>query len=190
MCILDEIESGIYDYNYQGKVVLDIGGFEGDSAAFFWAMGAKKVIVYEPVLEHRKYIEENVRLNKINEEIHFEGIGNKNGVLTVAYHDADNCFGLQVKGLSNKRVIKIRDISEIIADSKADVAKIDCEGAEMSLVNVPKDTLRNLEYVMVETHTSEIRRALINKFKEAGFVLAKGKEETSDEISIAYFRRI
>ncbi len=190
ICILDEIQSGIYDYDYRGKVVLDIGGFEGDSAAFFWAMGAKKVIIYEPVIEHKKFIEENVRLNKINADIHLEGIGDENQEVSVTYDRADNCFGLQAVGATNKRVIRIRNITEIIATSKAEVAKIDCEGAELSLVNVPKPILRNLEYVIVESHSREIRRLLIKKFKESGFILAKGKEETSGNISIAYFKRI
>ncbi len=190
MCILDEIESGIYDYDYREKVVLDVGGFEGESAAFFWAMGAKKVIIYEPVIEHKKFIEENVRLNKINASIHSEGVGNENGELAVEFNKTDNCFGLQAVGLTNKRVIKIRSITQVIADSRADVAKIDCEGAELSLVNVPKAILRSLEYVIVETHSPEIRRTLIKKFRESGFVLAERKEETSGEISIAYFKRI
>jgi len=79
ICISDEIDSGIYDCDCRGKVVLVVGGFEGDSAVYFWAMGARKVIIYETVLEHQKFIEENVRLNNINAEVYNEGIGNSDG---------------------------------------------------------------------------------------------------------------
>ncbi|MGD0407177.1 MAG: FkbM family methyltransferase [Candidatus Bathyarchaeia archaeon] len=190
MCLVDEMESGIYDYDYRGKVVLDIGGFEGDSAVYFWGMGAKKVIIYEPVLAHIKFIKENVLLNKVNAEIHEEGIGKEDGEITIAYDQADNCFGLERKGLPNKMNIKIRDISKVIAESDAEVAKIDCEGAEISLVNVPKEILRRLEYVIIEVHTPQIRQVLIQKFKDSGFILAKGNEENDQQISIICLKRI
>ena len=189
MCTLDEIESGVYDYDYRGKVVLDIGGFEGDSAVFFWAKGAKKIVIYEPVSEHRKFIEENMRINKINAEIHSEGIGNGDGVITVAYDKDDNCFGLDGEGLPNKMDIKIKAVSKVIAESGAEVAKIDCEGAEISLVNVPTEILRKLEYVMVEVHTAQIRQALIEKFKASGFILDRDGEKTDEHISIVCFKR-
>ena len=43
-----ECEKGLYDYDYDGKTVLDIGGFCGESAVFFASRGARKVIIYEP----------------------------------------------------------------------------------------------------------------------------------------------
>jgi FkbM family methyltransferase len=188
MCLLDEIESGIYDYDCHGKVVLDVGGFEGESAVFFWAMGAEKVVVYEPVLEHIKFIKENVLLNKVNAEIHGEGIADKDGEITVAYDQADNCFGLEREGLTNKMTIKVRNIAKVIAESDAKVAKIDCEGAEISIVNVPKNILRQLEYVMVEVHSSQIRQLVIQKFKDSGFTIAKDTQEKDQEISIICFK--
>ncbi len=190
ICILDEIESGMYEYDCKGKVVLDIGGFEGDSAVFFWAMGAKKVIIYEPVLEHNKFILENVRLNNINAEIHNEGIGNEDGEVTVAYEKVDNCFGLEAESLPNKMQIKIKDVTKVISESDADVAKIDCEGAEVSLVNVPSEILRKIEYAIIEVHTLQIRERLIQKFKSAGFIMAKGNEECDEPISMLYFKRV
>jgi FkbM family methyltransferase len=189
MCLVDEIESGIYDYDYHGKVVLDVGGFEGESAAFFWAMGAKKVVIYEPVIEHIKFIKENVLLNKVNAEILGEGIGDKDGEITVAYEQADNCFGLEREGLTKKTSIKIRDITKVIAESGAEVAKIDCEGAEISLINVPKEILRQMEYVLIEVHSLQIRQKIIGKFVDSGFILAKGGEDNPQEISIICFKR-
>ncbi|MDR0493373.1 MAG: FkbM family methyltransferase [Nitrososphaerota archaeon] len=191
MYTIDEMEAGSYGYDYRGKVVLDIGGFEGDSAAFFWSRGAKKIVIYEPMLEHHRFIDENISLNKINAEVHAEGIGSKDGEITVVYDHADNCFGLETRGSQNKMIIKIKDVTKVIAESGADVAKIDCEGAEISLIDVPKDTLRKLEYVMVETHTPQIRRQLIEKFKNSGFVVTQnGNEDKDKEISIISFKRV
>jgi FkbM family methyltransferase len=214
MCIINELESGVYEYDYRNKIVLDIGGFEGESALFFWSKGAKKIIIYEPVLEHHQFINENIRLNKINAEVHPEGIGDRDDEITVTYdkvenwlgssfttnnrlnnitsvHDkAYNNFSLEEKKTQDTINIKIKNISKIIMTSGADVAKIDCEGAEISLVSVPKETLRKLEYVMVEIHTHQIKQELIEKFKNSGFRVNKHVVINKKKgISIIHFKR-
>jgi FkbM family methyltransferase len=193
MDIVVEMESGTYEYDYCGKVVLDVGGFEGESAAFFWSRGAKKIVIYEPVFEHHPVICENIRLNKINAELYSEGIGNKDDEITVVYDKADSHFGIGTKGSQNKMSLKIKDVSKVIAESGADVAKIDCEGAEISLINVPKEILRKLEYVIIEVHTSQIRQQLIEKFKNSGFAMDRndnGDSTTAEEVSMVYFKRV
>jgi FkbM family methyltransferase len=187
MYILDEIETGVYEYNYKDKIVLDVGGFEGESAVFFWSRGAKKIVIYEPVVEHHRFIYENIGLNNVNAEVHSVGIGDKDDEITVVYDKADNCFGLEMEKAQNKMSIKIKDISKVIVESGADVAKFDCEGAEISLVSVPNETLRKLEYVIVEAHTPRIRQQLVEKFKSSGFVVER---VINNEISIIHFKRV
>ena len=136
---------------------------------YFFGQKVQKNALYEPVLEHNQFINENIRLNKINAEIHSEGIGSNDDEITVDYdkvenwlgssftinnrlnnnsqfvpHDkADNNFSLETEKPQNKISIKIKNISNVIIESSADVAKIDCEGAEISLISVPNDILRN-----------------------------------------------
>ena len=38
----------MYAYDWQDKVVIDVGGFVGDSALFFFEQGDREVIIYEP----------------------------------------------------------------------------------------------------------------------------------------------
>lgn len=188
--IVEEIVSGIYEYDFKNKIVLDIGGFEGESSVIFWSQGAKKVIIYEPVLTHKNLIEENIRLNNINAEVHFEGIGEKDNEIKVYYENTDNCFGLNEKQpiSTNQLVIKIRDITTVLSESGADVAKIDCEGAEISLINVPKEVLQKVEYYMIEVHSPEIKQALTQKFTTSSFLLAKDIE-LSNRVSLLHFKR-
>jgi FkbM family methyltransferase len=189
--IVFEMESGAYEYDYQDKVVLDIGGFEGETATFFWSKGAKKIVIYEPVLEHYSAICENVRLNKINAEVHSYGIGDEDGERDVAYDKTDLGFGLETEGSPNRLKIKIKDVSKVIVESGADVAKIDCEGAEISLVRCTKETLKKLEYVMIEFHSCQIRQQLIDKFKSSGFVVYRDIDRgNNDGISVIHFKRI
>jgi|WetSurMetagenome_2_1015567.scaffolds.fasta_scaffold88028_3 FkbM family methyltransferase len=165
-----EFEEGAYDYNYNGKVVLDIGGFCGESAVFFKVHGAKKVIIYEPVKEHHALITKNVNDNGINAEVHTEGIGEKDGVVSISYEETGLSFGVLSEG-SKKLEIKVKSAADIISQSHADVAKVDCEGAETSLVSVPREVLRAIKYYIVETHTKEIQDAIVAKFLESGFTL-------------------
>lgn len=46
---LKELCSGEYECDCRGKVVLDVGGFEGESAAYFWSKHAKKIVIFEPL---------------------------------------------------------------------------------------------------------------------------------------------
>jgi FkbM family methyltransferase len=183
-----ECEKGVYDYDYNGKTVLDVGGFCGETAVFFASKGAKKVVVYEPVKMHHGLIRKNVRINRVNAELHEEGIGEKNSEVSINYEETGLGFGLPSNG---KKIltIDIRSAAGIIVQSKADVAKIDCEGAEISLVNVPSDILRLILFYMIETHTKSIQEAVTKKFVESGFTQARVPKHLENEIYVVYFQK-
>jgi FkbM family methyltransferase len=187
MCIVSEMDSGVYNCECSGKTVLDIGGFQGESAVFFSGMGARKVVVYEPVVANLRFITENIALNHVDAEIHDEGIGIEDGEVTVPYEEANNIFGLFHKG-PNEMKIKIRNISNVIKESGAEIAKFDCEGAEESLTSVPTERLRQIELYFIEAHTLQIKKALKQKFENAGFMLIKDAQE-NESISLISLRR-
>jgi hypothetical protein len=77
-------------------------------------------------------------------------------------------FGLTDKG-ENTLTIDTKSATNIISQSQADIAKIDCEGAEINLADVPRDILRLIEFYIIETHTKVIQETITKKF-EAGFI--------------------
>jgi FkbM family methyltransferase len=188
-----ETAEGIHSCECVGKVVLDVGGFQGETAAYFSSIGAKKVIVYEPVVSHHKFIETNMALNNVNAELHEEGIGNMNGNQTIHYENLNLNFGNLNFGIGKgaKSVeIRIRNIVDVIKESNADIAKFDCEGAETALLQVPIQILRRISYYMIEVHSSEIMEAINQKFKTSGFKLTKKFLQFKDpEISVVHFAR-
>jgi hypothetical protein len=107
--------------------------------------------------------------------------------MTVRYDEASLGFGVLDRG-SRQLEVKIKDVSKVIEESGADVAKFDCEGAEESLVNVPEEILRKLELYIIEVHTQAIRRAIIEKFVRSGFNLVKEKKRDVS-ISVLYLQR-
>jgi FkbM family methyltransferase len=172
-----EVFSGEYSFgDYKDKVVLDIGGFQGESAVYFWLSGAKKIIIYEPFIENCKLIETNIKLNNVNAEIYQLGMGQENSTMELDFYEEDK---------SSKRVVKIKNITDIIRESKADIAKIDCEGPEMSLNNVPDEVLRLIPYYIIELHGIEIEKVLKKKFTSAGFKIRKMVKKEAN-LSVIY----
>jgi FkbM family methyltransferase len=181
-------EEKLYENNFQGKVVLDVGGFCGETATLFSSLGAAKVIIYEPISEYQRLIEENIRLNHVNAELYNQGIGEKDGTQTISYDQIGVGFGLLSKG-QKQAVIKIKNISSILKETKPDIAKIDCEGAETCLINVDPEVLGLVDYYFIETHTKELRSLVENKFLESGFKKAREPTQLNDGTAMLYFTR-
>ena len=120
-------------------------------------MGAKKVVIYEPLQAHQTLIRHNLRQNNISAEIHIEGIGEKDGKQVVSFERIDMGFGVNSKG-TKKTEIVLRNVSEVISLSKAEVAKFDCEGSEICLTTVPDEVLRKINYYIIETHSDAIKK--------------------------------
>lgn len=184
---LRELRTGEYECDYKDKVVLDVGGFEGESAAYFWAKGAKKIVIYEPVAEHVEFIKKNVALNHIEAEIHQSGIGNQNGTQTIHFDETDPGFGILSKGAKSTK-IKISNVSKVIEKSGAEIGKFDCEGAEESLVAVHAEILLRIPHYIIEVHSLEIRKGILEKFLGAGFTLEK-EIPKPDEFSVMIFKK-
>ena len=183
-----ELRTGEYEYDYKGKVVLDVGGFEGESAAYFWQRGARKIVIYEPVAEHVEAVKRNVNLNHIEAEIHQFGIGTRDGKQIINYEETDPGFGMLNTG-SKRLEIQISQTSKVIEESGADIAKFDCEGGEQSLVDVPAEVLQKIAFYIVEVHSPQIRAAILEKFRDAGFALVKEVAKPPTQFSVLAFKR-
>ena len=97
LSVVEEIEKFYGSVKFNGKVVLDIGGFIGDTVVMFWKLGAQKIIVYEPLMENVKYIKKNVKINHINAEIYPFAVWDKDGTIELLVDD--KTIGTQTFGL-------------------------------------------------------------------------------------------
>jgi hypothetical protein len=52
---------------------------------------------------------------------------------------------------------------------KFDIAKVDCEGCENGLLSLTDDYIRKIPKWVIECHSSETFRQLVEKFLRAGF---------------------
>jgi len=184
----------VYDADCRGKTVLDIGGCVGETAVDFARRGAAKVIVYEPAPWNLGYLSRNCAVNKVNAEIHGEGVGSKDEVVSVRYDRADASLGFASTG-SREVLFKIKRLADVIEASGADVAKLDCEGGEQALIEVPVATLRAVEIYMIEAHGRHVRDALLGKFAASGFETVKDElrlrgQRPEQEVRVLAFRRL
>ena len=191
---LAEDPGQMYDADCRGKIVLDIGGCVGETAVHFTRRGAAKVIVYEPSAENQEYLNHNCAVNGVNAEIHDEGVGPRDEVVTVNYENLDGNLGVASKG-SRWISFKLRNLADVISTSGADVAKLDCEGGEQALVDVPPATLRMIETYMIEAHGHGVRDALVAKFAACGFEVLKDRvcwrgKRPEQYLGLLTFRRL
>ena len=164
----------MYECEYKNKTVLDVGGYIGETAVLFLKWGAKRVILYEPVQPHHQFIKMNIALNGFESqiELHEEGISDHDGYETIRYDSLNTSFGRRNEG-ANEMTIRVRDVSSVIQESHAQIAKFDCEGAEASLIQVPNSILRLVDSFLIEVHSGEVRRLLLTKFNDAGFACVR-----------------
>lgn len=175
--------------DYRGKLVLDVGGFYGETAVLFYALGARRVVVYEPVAENVRLIRENLRRNELEAEVHEEGMGEADGTARVRYDIVTSSFGLREVG-SREREIRLRGAEGIIKSSVADIAKIDCEGYESALLPVPNDIIRLIPKYIVEAHSPKVKEALVRKFRSASYEVREFRGRTNSFTTLICERRV
>lgn len=177
--------AGRYNENFRGKVVLDIGAFQGETAILFFLAGAKKVLAYEPMPENFRFLNKNMQLNHVNVKIFQEGIGTEDTEVTVTEQ-----FGQLETSTTQKQInLKISNITNILRSSDAEIAKIDCEGAEICLVSVPDDILRLIPCYFIELHGRNVREAVTKKLLNAGFKIARILEANPNLATIKFIRK-
>lgn len=188
----------IRDYeqiDFSGKVVLDIGGFIGDSASYFLEKNAKKVIIFEP-------IKEKINLIKalLNKEIRYDivelynlAVCDKTGHIEIksSFYPLSVCFGEYKDNSPFIYKVKVdciswKDLIELVKKFGVDIIKVDCEGYERYIANLDCDLIRNIKEWLLEFHDKTIEHNIVKKFYSCGFNAQYIRDSNN---SIVYFYR-
>lgn len=157
----------IYNCNCRNKVILDIGGYIGDSARFFLKYGARKVIIYEPAQKNLQCMKYNLKGYDV--EIVPKGIAAVDGEFSIPSNYPEGHIGFGFSEGRYKSTVQGECFSTILSKVKADIAKVDCEGGEKHLLQVKDEHLKQIPYWMIELHDAHIGQQLEQKFLDAGF---------------------
>lgn len=174
---LDQVH-GLYEYLVEGfdaqyscdcrdKVVVDIGGYIGDTARYFLKKGASKVVVYEPVDKNIACLQYN--LSRLPVEIIHKGVGSENGRVTVTSNYPPGHIGFGNHEGRYSSSFEVESFSCLLNHVQADIIKLDCEGNEKHLLEVDPSLLRKIPYWMIEIHSDSLVQNLEHLFIHAGF---------------------
>ncbi|MEM1943692.1 MAG: hypothetical protein QXO30_01640 [Candidatus Caldarchaeum sp.] len=141
--LTEPFEELYHDSDFRGKRVLDVGGYLGETAFLFHKWGAAHVTVYEPDFVLGKFAELNLKINNVN------------GSVRPLFVNA-SC--------SHKAV----DWNTVLRE-KFDIAKVDCEGCEVYLLDVADEVLARVPEWVIECHTPKVLHKLGHRFSKAGF---------------------
>lgn len=148
-----------------GWTVVDIGGGIGEFTIFAaLAHPDNKVYAYEPTPDSFALLQENLRLNRVNNVQAFaEAIWSENGTLTLDMTVGEpsqfiSYAGAEPQVQNGKVVVPSISLTEAFARlgiTRCDLLKLDCEGAEFAILfNTPDETLSRIERIVMEYHDS------------------------------------
>jgi FkbM family methyltransferase len=165
-----------------GDVVLDIGTNYGFFVQSILDKEPSEIYCYEPSPSVFKHLVNNLSYNK-NINFFNIAVSSKNGiekfkddVSSASNRMSDNDGGYDVNTI---------DINTLIQNKskKIDFLKIDCEGCEKDIFEtISSDNLKKIEKIVVEYHTEEIKKNILDRLNNEGFVI----EEISNSIIFSY----
>lgn len=179
-----------YHYDWQGKCVLDVGGFVGDSALYFLEKQAAQVVVYEPLPKNIKALTYNLKYYQTQVKIHQKAITKKEGWITLSSREPIGSLGFGMQEGEYKIDCEGITFEKILLSHSFDVAKIDCEGAEKYLSDVDEKLIRSIPYWIVETHHQDIYQSIVESFTKKGFRKKIEFNLLKDVVDLIHFEKI
>ncbi len=154
-------------FDFRDKTIIDIGGYIGDTAIFFTSKGAKKVNIYEINPQIFDTLNENIKINQLQDKItaHNYGISNKSKISDFYSTEKIGSSGTYLNFSKSMKITEKRNIKLVafkcILKEPVDIIKIDCEGCEYEiLLSILKDNLYNLinDGIILEAHNLDNHR--------------------------------
>lgn len=155
----------VYGSNFNQKVVLDVGAYNGDSAIYFAKRGAQLVIGLEPDPRSLELARENVKLNNLEDKVKLLNVAlstrtgeSKLGVnaetpnisqITGPSGPVDD--GLEVETVTIEEIMKRFSLHNI------DFLKMNCEGCEYGIIRtLPASALGSIREIILEFHNGPL----------------------------------
>jgi len=150
-----------YKFDSIHDVIIDVGGFLGETAWWFLTEGsAKRVVVFEPVYY----------------ELCVKNVGDVAEVYPYAIHPTQGKVLIKIAGAESRvydkgeTKVTAMPLARVLSRFSGSVAvKIDCEGCEESLLHTPCDLIRRADEYIVEIHPNVDMNGILSYMKGCGF---------------------
>lgn len=150
------------ELDLRGREVLDIGAHVGDTALYFLAHGAKKVVAVEPHPAAYKEMIENIELNRARDKIIpiNAAVGGSKGYTKIPI-DISVLDAITMDALRYRREAASESYAEIPIVTLEDLIgylenpymiKLDCEGCEWEILRRSLESLKKFQVILMECH--------------------------------------
>lgn len=170
---------GEYDFEYGNGIVVDVGGYLGDTAVFFSKRGAKKVFVYEPNPINFNYLLMNLKLNGVSDSIVPFNCGvssEKRTFVVPSDMGGGGSFFSQKDGNPTFEVQTIEPSAIFQGKGIIDLLKLDCKGCETEIFSNCLPELRSqVKHIIAEVERlkSTQTHQIVHNLTTNGFKLEK-----------------
>jgi FkbM family methyltransferase len=181
----------------KGDVVVDIGTNYGFFVQSIIDKEPNEIYCYEPSPSVFKCLTNNFSSHK-NINLFNLAVSSKNGV--VRFKDDISSASNRISDNNDGYDVNTIDINTLIENisQKIDFLKIDCEGCEKDIFEtISSENLKKIEKIVVEYHTEEIKKNILDRLNDEGFVIEnisnsiifshKGKSSKKKVILISSF---
>jgi FkbM family methyltransferase len=155
--IIEIFHYGEYEpLGVEGRVVVDVGAYIGDSAIYFALKGARKVIAIEPHPGAFSEMLDNIKLNNMENVIIpiNAGLASKPGKVCVENVDTSNCLN------AAPAVTLSELIGRFGVDPNDAVIKMDCEGCEFDVILNDYEHVRLFRELILEYHPKHVNKSV------------------------------
>jgi len=158
--------------------IIDIGGHIGLFTIFCKQYSNKgKIFCYEPFIENYNILEDNIKMNNLNNVISNNmAVSKIDGTIPI-YLSSDesghsilekNSSSIQVKSISLKKIFDINNIK------KCNLLKLDCEGSEYEIIeSLPENYFEKIDKIIIEYHFAkkypDLYTKLVKKLESMSF---------------------
>lgn len=162
-CFMDDYLTDSDKFFLKDKDIIDAGAFIGDSALPLSKLTSKNVYAFEPFDESFATMEENIKLNNIDNIIPVKAsLTDKNEDITL-YLSGNNVEGItsnsSIRKYDTELVVKGMTIDKFVEENNLDVGfiKIDVEGGEQALLRGAINTIKTQKPIIYVSiyHTAE-----------------------------------
>lgn len=162
-CFMDDYLTDSDKLFLKDKDIIDAGAFIGDSALPLSKLTSKNVYAFEPFDESFATMEENIKLNNIDNIIPVKAsLTDKNEDITL-YLSGNNVEGItsnsSIRKYDTELVVKGMTIDKFVEENNLDVGfiKIDVEGGEQALLRGAINTIKSQKPIIYVSiyHTAD-----------------------------------
>jgi FkbM family methyltransferase len=157
--IIEIFHYGVYEsLGVEGRVVVDVGAFVGDSAIYFALKGAKRVLAIEPHPGAFAEMLDNIKLNNMESVIIpiNAGLASRPGKICIENVNTSNTFDIYHRPGDCPNTVPAVTLSDLISRFSIDlndaVLKMDCQGCEFDIILNDYKHIRLFRELIFEYH--------------------------------------